>query len=145
MAKKGQHKNDAHDPRKSPGRNNPTKSVTITTGTPKKRETYTAQAIAHQDPYKEAQAAKAEWKPDSRKHQPTPGEPRARPGDLAEQDEKTTYLPGGRQGPEEAPRHQGFSEAPSGPVLPGEQHPEEWRQDLNPAALAGQNRGPATA
>lgn len=24
---------------------------------------------------------------------------------------------------------------------PGEQHPEEWRQDLNPDAMAGQNRG----
>ena len=25
---------------------------------------------------------------------------------------------------------------------PGEQHPEEWRRDLNPTALAGQNIGP---
>ncbi len=28
---------------------------------------------------------------------------------------------------------------------PGEQHPEEWRQDLNPEANAGQNYGEAGA
>lgn len=27
------------------------------------------------------------------------------------------------------------------PFRPGEQHPEEWRQDLNPNAMAGQNVG----
>ena len=40
MAKQGQHHNDAHDPAKSKGNNNPDKSVTITTGTPKKQESY---------------------------------------------------------------------------------------------------------
>jgi hypothetical protein len=30
-------------------------------------------------------------------------------------------------------------------IQPGEQHPDEWRGDLNPAALAGQNIGPASA
>ncbi len=25
---------------------------------------------------------------------------------------------------------------------PGQQHPEEWRRDLNPDAMAGQNQGP---
>jgi hypothetical protein len=28
---------------------------------------------------------------------------------------------------------------------PGDQHPEEWRRDLNPDAMAGQNIGPAGA
>ena len=27
---------------------------------------------------------------------------------------------------------------------PGEQHPDEWRQDLNPDAMAGQNQGHAS-
>jgi hypothetical protein len=30
-------------------------------------------------------------------------------------------------------------------MQPGEQHPEEWRGDLNPDALAGQNVGPSSA
>ena len=44
MAKQGQHKNDANDNTKSKGHNNPDKSVTITTGPPKKQETYEQQA-----------------------------------------------------------------------------------------------------
>ena len=34
---------------------------------------------------------------------------------------------------------------PNRVMQPGEQHPDEWRGDLNPAALAGQNIGPASA
>jgi hypothetical protein len=30
-------------------------------------------------------------------------------------------------------------------MQPGEQHPDKWRDDLNPNALAGQNVGPASA
>ena len=47
MPKQGQHHNDANDPAVSKGPNNPSKSVTITTGTPKKRETYEQQAAQH--------------------------------------------------------------------------------------------------
>jgi hypothetical protein len=144
MAKKGQHKNDARDQRKSPGPNNPSKSVTITTGTYKKKETAEAQARAHEDPYTPAQAAKREWNPDSREGPQGPGTPRARKGDLAERDEDRDNFPGGSRGPETTPASPGVSETPRGPMLPGEQHPEEWRQDLNPHALDGQNRGPAT-
>src|SRR5581483_3508862 len=39
------------------GRNNPEKSTEITTGAPKKHETYRQQAIAHDDPGKLAQKA----------------------------------------------------------------------------------------
>jgi len=37
MIKQGQHKNDISDSNKSSGRNNPDKSRTITTGTPKRQ------------------------------------------------------------------------------------------------------------
>jgi hypothetical protein len=65
MAKQGQHKNDRMDQRKSRGHNNPDKSVTITAGTPKKQETYAEQARRGEDPGKQAQAAKNEWKEDT--------------------------------------------------------------------------------
>ncbi len=58
MAKQGQHNDDARDSDVSRGNNNPDKSVTITAGTPKKKDTYDAQARAHDDPGKPAQAAK---------------------------------------------------------------------------------------
>jgi hypothetical protein len=66
MAKQGQHHNDARDPAKSRGHNNPDKSMTITAGTYKKRETYDEQARRHEDPGKQAQAAKNEWREDAR-------------------------------------------------------------------------------
>jgi hypothetical protein len=47
MAKQGQHRDDARGQRS--GRNNPKESVTITAGTPKKRETYEQQAREHRD------------------------------------------------------------------------------------------------
>ena len=66
MAKQGMHKDDSRDQRKSRGPNKPSESVTITTGTPKKKETFTAQAREHKATNKQPQAAKNEWKPDTR-------------------------------------------------------------------------------
>ncbi len=61
MAKQGQHNKDARDQDRSRGQNNPDKSVTITAGTPKERETYAAQAREHRDPAPQAQAARNDW------------------------------------------------------------------------------------
>jgi hypothetical protein len=61
MAKDGQHKHDGNDPRDSKGPNNPDKSVTITTGSSKKKETYEKQAREGKDTGKEAQHDKNEW------------------------------------------------------------------------------------
>jgi hypothetical protein len=83
MAKQGQHNDDAHDNDKSKGPNMPGKSVTITTGTPKKQETYEAQARRHEDPGKQAQAAKNDWNEDTRDKPTIEGSPRARSGDLS--------------------------------------------------------------
>ena len=66
MAKQGQHNRDRRDSDVSRGHNNPDKSVTITTGTPKKKETYEEQARAHDDPGEQAQAQKNEWTEDTR-------------------------------------------------------------------------------
>jgi hypothetical protein len=66
MAKQGQHENDGNDPTKSKGPNNPDKSVTITTGSPKKQETYERQAREHQDTDRPAQAARNDWNEDTR-------------------------------------------------------------------------------
>lgn len=62
MAKQGQHNNDGNDQDKSRGHNNPDKSMTITAGTPKKRETYSEQAREHKDPGVQARAARNDWK-----------------------------------------------------------------------------------
>lgn len=64
MAKQGQHHDDARDQDRSRGHNNPSKSMTITAGTPKKRETYAEQARAHRDPAPRAQAARNDWQQD---------------------------------------------------------------------------------
>lgn len=53
MAKTGQRDNDAHG--QQSGRNNPKKSVEITAGTPKKRETYEEQARQGKNPATVAQ------------------------------------------------------------------------------------------
>ena len=66
MAKQGQHKNDRNDPRKSPGPNKPAKSMTITTGSYKKPETYAEQAAEGKATNRQAQAARNDWDPDSR-------------------------------------------------------------------------------
>jgi hypothetical protein len=78
MAKQGQHKNDSHDQTKSRGRNNPSKSQTITTGTYKKQETYQKQAAEHKDPGRQAQAAKNDWNEDTRDQPSIQGSTRAR-------------------------------------------------------------------
>ena len=66
MAKQGQHNKDARDQDRSRGHNNSEKSVTITAGSPKKRETYAEQARRHEDTGKQAQAQKNEWTEDTR-------------------------------------------------------------------------------
>jgi len=66
MAKQGQHNNDGFDADKSHGPNKPDKSVTITTGPPKKQETYREQAAAHQATDRPAQAARNDWNEDTR-------------------------------------------------------------------------------
>lgn len=58
MAKQGQHKNDSSGP--TSGRNNPTQSVPITAGTPKKQETYEEQAREGKDPGVQAQQSTPE-------------------------------------------------------------------------------------
>lgn len=70
MAKQGMHNNDHNDPDVSKGHNNPDKSVEVTTGSPKKQETYAAQAREHKDPGKTAQHDKNEWQPDTH-HEPS--------------------------------------------------------------------------
>ncbi len=66
MAKQGQHKHDKNDPDVSKGHNNPDKSVEITTGSPKKQETYQKQAQAHKNTDEVAQHDKNEWTEDTR-------------------------------------------------------------------------------
>lgn len=78
MSKKGQHERDHHDPRISKGPNNPAKSVTITTGSYKKPETYEKQQHEHKDPHKPGQHDKNEWNEDSRKFPDHAGATRAR-------------------------------------------------------------------
>jgi hypothetical protein len=70
MAKQGQHNNDHQDSDVSKGHNNPDKSVTVTTGSPKKQETYERQAREHDDPGKTAQYDKNEWQSDTH-HEPS--------------------------------------------------------------------------
>lgn len=82
MAKQGQHKNDAHDPSKSKGNNNPDKSMTITTGSVKKQETYAEQAREGKDTDKQAQAQKNDWNEDTRDPRRIDNPTRARQGDL---------------------------------------------------------------
>jgi hypothetical protein len=83
MAKQGQHNNDAHDSDRSKGHNNPSKSVTITTGTPKKKETYAEQAREHKDTGKQAQAQKNDWNEDTRDKPSNEGSTRARDSDIS--------------------------------------------------------------
>jgi len=64
MAKQGQHPGDHAGRQESTGNNNPSKSVTVTAGNVKKKETYDEQARNHQDTGKQAQAAKNEPKYD---------------------------------------------------------------------------------
>jgi hypothetical protein len=66
MAKQGQHKRDANDPRISKGPNNPDKSVTITTGSYKKRATAREQIARREASDKPARADTNEWREDTR-------------------------------------------------------------------------------
>jgi hypothetical protein len=66
MAKQGQHNRDARDQDVSRGRNNPKHSMTITTGSYKKRETYEEQARQHRDTDPEPQRAEPRWVEDTR-------------------------------------------------------------------------------
>jgi hypothetical protein len=43
--------------------------------------------------------------------------------------------------PHEKPKHSNDPTRQPGGFRPGEQHPDEWRNDLNPEAMAGQNVG----
>ena len=82
MAKQGQHNDDAQDSDKSKGPNNPSKSVTVTTGSPKKQETYQKQAAEGKANNKPAQADKNEWNEDTRDKPTIEGSTRARDSDL---------------------------------------------------------------
>jgi hypothetical protein len=84
MPKDGQHNNDAHDYDKSKGPNNPDKSVTVTTGTPKKQETYQEQAAEGRATNRQAQAARNEWNEDTRDKPTIEDSPRARDSDISE-------------------------------------------------------------
>ena len=50
----------------SRGHNNPEKSTKITTSAPKKRSTYRKQALAHEDPAKQAPDKQNRWVADTR-------------------------------------------------------------------------------
>lgn len=78
MPKQGQHKHDAHDPRKSKGNTNPEKSMTITAGTYKKKETTARQAAEHKATNRPAQAKKNDWSEDTREKSTNTGSMRAR-------------------------------------------------------------------
>jgi hypothetical protein len=125
MAKQGQHKNDGFDQTKSQGHNHPDRSQTITTGSPKKQETIERDAREHRDPNRQAQSQKNEWHseradPPSRRDQPRS------PDERGEMGEQLHGMPDRR-------------------VLPGDQHPDRYRHDLNPHPTAGQNHGMHTA
>lgn len=125
MAKQGQHKNDAFDQTKSQGHNHPDRSQTITTGSPKKQSSIEQDAREHHDPNRQAQAAKNEWHAE-----------RADPPSRQDQ---------GRSPDERGPMGEQVRGTPDRRVLPGDQHPERYRHDLNPDPTAGQNHGLHTA
>lgn len=84
MAKQGQHNNDSRDQDKSKGHNNPDKSVTVTTGTPKKQETYESEARQHEAPNRQGQAARNDWNEDTRDKPSIENSPRARDSDISD-------------------------------------------------------------
>lgn len=125
MAKQGQHKDDAFDQTKSPGHNHPDRSQTITTGSPKNQETYERDAREHRDPNRPAQAAHNDWTPDR-------ADPPSRTDQSRSPDERGSI---GEQ----------IRGTPDRRALPGDQHPERYRRDLNPDPTAGQNHGQNSA
>src|SRR4051794_4793749 len=124
MAKQGQHKNDGFDQTKSQGHNHPDRSQTITTGSPKSKESYERDQHEHRDPHRPAQAAKNEWHADR-------GDPPSRRDEPRSPDERD---PMGEQ----------VRGMPDRRILPGDQHPERYRHDLNPDPTAGMNHGMKT-
>jgi hypothetical protein len=82
MAKQGQHQNDSHDYDKSRGPNNPDKSVTITTGSPKNQETYQQQASENKTTKRQAQANRNDWNEDTRDKPSIEKSTRARDSDI---------------------------------------------------------------
>jgi hypothetical protein len=121
MPKQGQHKNDDFDQTKSPGHNHPDRGQTITTGSPKKQETYERDAREHRDPNRPAQADRNDWKND-----------RADPPSKRDQP---------RSPNERGPMVEQVRGTPDRRILPGDQHPERYHDDLNPNPTAGQNHG----
>ncbi len=82
MAKQGQHNNDSDDKDQSKGPNNPSKSVDITTGTPKKQETYARQASEGKAPDRQAPHQRNDWNEDTRDKPSIEDSVRARDSDL---------------------------------------------------------------
>jgi len=121
MAKQGQHKNDGFDQTKSQGHNHPDRSQTITTGSPKKQESYERDAREHRDPNRQAQADRNDWHSE-RADPPSHKDQTGSPNELVPMGEQIRGTPDRR-------------------VLPGDQHPERYRHDLNPDPVAGQNHG----
>jgi hypothetical protein len=83
MAKQGQHNNDGHDYDKSKGPNNPSKSVDIITGTPKKQETYARQAAERKATDRQPSPQVNEWNEDTRDKPTIENSPRARDSDIS--------------------------------------------------------------
>jgi len=121
MAKQGQHQNDAFDQDKSQGHNHPDRSQTITTGSPKKQETYEQDAREHRDPNRQAQADRNDWH--------------------SERADPPSHRDQSRSPNERGPMGEQIRGTPDRQVLPGDQHPERYRHDLNPDPMAGQNHG----
>jgi hypothetical protein len=122
MAKQGQHKNDRFDQTKSQGHNHPDRSQTITTGSPKKRESFERDAREHRDPNRQAQADRNDLHHERRDTDSPPG--RSQPSN------------------DRGPMVEQVRGTPDRRVLPGDQHPDRYRRDLNPDPTAGQNHGP---
>ena len=82
MAKQGQHNNDADDKDRSKGPNNPSKSVDVITGTPKKQETYAQQAAEGKDTDRPPSQQRNEWDEDTRDKPTIEDSVRARDSDI---------------------------------------------------------------
>src|SRR5690348_4719333 len=120
------------------GRNNPKKSTVITTGTPKKKETYRKQAVEHKDPGKTLQEAKVPPSRDMHPELTHEGDSRA----LTAEGEK-------RSGSDsDANKHRKGSRLHEKPERQPPPHPAgyDFEQDLEANNFAGGNyglRGPA--
>ncbi|HEX8231452.1 MAG TPA: hypothetical protein VF826_19395 [Chloroflexia bacterium] len=82
MAKQGQHNNDADDKDKSKGPNNPSKSVDVITGPPKKQETYAQQAAEGKDTDRPPSQQRNAWDEDTRDKPTIEVSVRARDSDI---------------------------------------------------------------